>query len=176
MLFSQGIFTGMCFWPQSMTCIGTQSICTSMKSFHAIKEEIKSESPACYFFPSPDCITKEGRNNGGIGLLRDPRLRCTAEMHSITRRACRLWPDLLQLTHIANIAFPAVSPIEVNVWNSWPPTKRCHASQQILASVMQPLVHKERQIKAEQQRQSGQLSGLSIGILHMSASRSSAQC
>lgn len=53
MLFSQGIFTGMSFWPQSTTCIGTQSICTSMKSFHAIKEEIKSESLLATFFPLP---------------------------------------------------------------------------------------------------------------------------
>lgn len=51
MLFSQGIFTGMSSWPQSTTCIGTQSICTSMKSFHAIKEEIKSESLLATFFP-----------------------------------------------------------------------------------------------------------------------------
>lgn len=70
------------FWPHSITCIGTQSICTSMKSFHAIKKEIKSESLSATFFSSPDCITKEHRNNGGIGLLQalnwDVLLKCRA--------------------------------------------------------------------------------------------------
>lgn len=70
------------FWPHSITCIGTHSICTSMKSFHAIKKEIKSESLPATFFSSPDCITKEHRNNGGIGLLQalnwDVLLKCRA--------------------------------------------------------------------------------------------------
>lgn len=70
------------FWPHSITCIGTHSICTPMKSFHAIKKEIKSESLPATFFSSPDCITKEHRNNGGIGLLQalnwDVLLKCRA--------------------------------------------------------------------------------------------------
>lgn len=67
MLFSQGIFTGMRFWPQSTTCIGTQSICTSMKSFHAIKEEIKSESPLATFFPPLTASQKRGGTMEALG-------------------------------------------------------------------------------------------------------------
>lgn len=42
-------------------------------------------------------------------VVASPRLRCTAETHSIIKRACRLWSDLLKMTHIVNIAFPAAS-------------------------------------------------------------------
>lgn len=57
-----GYFRGhWAFWPRSTTHRGTLSICTSMKSFHAIRKEM-------IFFP--DCITKEARNNGTIGLLQ----------------------------------------------------------------------------------------------------------
>lgn len=38
------------FWPRSTTRSGTHSICTSMKSFHAIRKEIKSEGLLATFF------------------------------------------------------------------------------------------------------------------------------
>lgn len=97
------------FWPQSTTCIGAQSICTSMKSFHAIKEEIKSESPLATFFPLPWLHHKRGEEQWRHWVVASSRLRCTAEMHSIIRRACRLWSDPLRMTHIVNIAFLAAS-------------------------------------------------------------------
>lgn len=109
MLFSQGIFTGMSSWPQSTTRIGTQSICTSMKSFHAIKEEIKSESLLATFFFLPWLHHKREQEQWRHWVVASSRLRCTAETHSIIKRACRLWSDLLKMTHIVNIAFPAAS-------------------------------------------------------------------
>lgn len=72
MLPSQGIFAGTwAFWPRSTTHSGTHSICTSMKSFHAIRIEMKCKGPhGTFFFLPPTASQREGWNNGGIGLLQ----------------------------------------------------------------------------------------------------------
>lgn len=96
------------FWPRSTTRGGTHSICTSMKSFHAIRKEMKSECPLATFFPP---LTASQRRAGTMEALGccSPRLRRTAETHSIIRRACRLWSNLLRMIHIVSITDPAAS-------------------------------------------------------------------
>lgn len=86
---------------------GTQSICTSMKSFHAIRKETKSKGPLATFF----FLTASQRRAGTMEALGccSPRLRRTAETHSIIMRACRLWPNLLRMIHIVSITDPAAS-------------------------------------------------------------------
>lgn len=94
------------FWPRSTTHSGAHSICTSMKSFHDIRKEIKSEGPLdTFFFPLAASQRRAGTMEA-LGCCR-PRLRCTAETHSIIMRACRLWPSLHRMIHIVSITDPA---------------------------------------------------------------------
>lgn len=97
------------FWPRSTTRSGTHSICTSMKSFHAIRKEIKSEGLlATFFFFPPTASQRRAGTMEALGCC-SPRLRRTAETHSIIMRACRLWSNLLRMIHIVSITDPAAS-------------------------------------------------------------------
>lgn len=97
------------FWPRSTTRSGTHSICTSMKSFHAIRKEMKSEGPlATFFFFSRLHHKRRAGTMEALGCCSS-RLRHTAETHGIIMRTCRLWSNLLRMIHIVSIADPAAS-------------------------------------------------------------------